>query len=193
MEDLQPVEGLDSSEALARLGGNRSLYLKLLHQFLEQESVPSRIQVHLTRGDRLDAERMAHTLKGVAGTLGVGALRKAAAELEQAIRLEDPRVPEQLAVVQTSLSDLIARLRPALPPLPGHPAQGVEPGQREEVLARMDDLLSSYDSDAQELFETHRALFQVVLTAEDFAAFQAHLSQFALDEAQQVLRQAVMS
>lgn len=190
MDELPIVEGLDTRDALTRLGGNRSLYLKLLHQFLEQESVPSQIAAQLNQGDRSTAERMAHTLKGVAGTLGATAVQRAAAELEESIRTGKNAVVEPLAV---GLSELLTRLRPALPELSSRPAVPVNLEQKEEIVTQMEALLSCYDAGAQDLFESHRELFQTVLGDEDFRAFETHVSHFALDEAHQLLRQAVGS
>ena len=56
---------------LSRVGGNRKLYLKLLRQFIEQQGpAVEQITEALARGDIALAERLAHTLKGVAGNIG---------------------------------------------------------------------------------------------------------------------------
>ncbi|MCZ7640780.1 MAG: response regulator [Verrucomicrobia bacterium] len=70
---LPVVEGLDTADGLTRVAGNRKLYLKLLRQFVEQQgSAPAQIAAALTGGDVPLAERLAHTVKGVAGSLGQG-------------------------------------------------------------------------------------------------------------------------
>src|SRR6185503_13879339 len=70
-----------------RVGGNRKLYAKILRQFAEQQG-PAVEQVAdaLTKGDHALAERVAHTLKGVAGNIGATGVQSAAAALERAIR-----------------------------------------------------------------------------------------------------------
>src|SRR4029077_8228974 len=70
--EIPTVEGLNSVEGLLRVAGNRKLYLKLLRQFCAQQSdAPGQIIELLKTGDRSAAERKAHTVKGVAGNLGV--------------------------------------------------------------------------------------------------------------------------
>src|SRR5881227_1158565 len=115
--EIPTVEGLDSAEGLLRVAGNRRLYLKLLRQFsLQQSDAPVQITELLKAGDRPAAERTAHTVKGVAGNLGVKTVQLAAGELEKAIhdcadaaRLESLR--QQFATV---LTPFVGRLRAAL-------------------------------------------------------------------------------
>ena len=80
------VEGLDTASGLMRVAGNRKLYLKLLRQFVDQQGqAPARITDALASSDHATAERLAHTVKGVAGNLGAGVVQAAAGALEQAI------------------------------------------------------------------------------------------------------------
>ena len=73
---LPVVEGLDTADGLLRLAGNRTLYLKLLRQFAEQQgAAPAEIAALLAAGDLATAERQAHTIRGVAGSLGAGPSR----------------------------------------------------------------------------------------------------------------------
>src|SRR6185436_15574135 len=83
---LPVVEGLDAADGLLRVAGNRALYVKLLRQFVEQQGeAPARIADALGAGDRATAERLAHTVKGVAGNLGARAVHASAGVLEGAI------------------------------------------------------------------------------------------------------------
>src|SRR5262249_57360217 len=83
-DSLPSVEGLDTAAGLMRVAGNRRLYAKLLRQFVAQQAeAPARISEALTAGDHAAAERVAHTVKGVAGNLGAGGVQAAAAGPEQ--------------------------------------------------------------------------------------------------------------
>src|SRR2546422_1632938 len=123
------IEGLDTADGLMRVAGNRRLYLKLLRQFVEQQGqAPARIGEALTAGDATVAERLAHTVKGVAGNLRAGPVQAAAAGLEQAIA--GPGDPRRVRALRRPLADwlkpLVGRLRPPLgvkppPPLPPAP------------------------------------------------------------------------
>jgi HPt (histidine-containing phosphotransfer) domain-containing protein len=114
---LPSVEGLNTAEGLLRVAGNRSLYLKLLRQFVEQQaSTPSRIAEALSVGDRAAAERVAHTVKGVAGNLGAGSVQTTASALEEAIagRGDTGTIEALRQRLADELGALIGRLRPAL-------------------------------------------------------------------------------
>src|SRR6185436_8494240 len=86
-DDLPTIAGIDSKDGLARVGGNRKLYVKLLRQFVEQQGPAlGQIASALSAGDAVLAERIAHTLKGVAGNIGAMSIHSAAGVLEQLIR-----------------------------------------------------------------------------------------------------------
>jgi CheY-like chemotaxis protein len=97
--DRQSV--LDAANAMARMGG-QELYLSMLARFIpsQGQSVQS-IQDALAVNDRSAAERLAHTLKGVAASVGATALAEAASQLEQAIMAENteeyPQLTEAIA------------------------------------------------------------------------------------------------
>jgi len=191
------LEGLDTKAGLARAGGNRKLYRKLLRQFLEQENTPQKIA---ETPDPQEAQRLAHTLKGLAGNVGASAIQAAAAALEKALREQsDPSAPR--AQLQSRLTVFTQSLRAALPAdapadAPTDPSQ--EPLQAHgpvgpalaQAVAEMDTLLHTFDVAAIELFEARRSLFRPLFSSHELALFESHLSQFGLAEARQALRQA---
>ena len=78
---------------LTRVAGNKRLYRSLLEQFAaKQADAASKIEEALAKGDRALAERIAHTLKGVAGNIGIVDVQEAAAKVEKAIREGDASV-----------------------------------------------------------------------------------------------------
>ena len=85
--DLSAVKGVDTASALARLNGHRDLFVRLLKGFVEDyRSAPASIGAAIARGDLDAALRMAHNLKGVAGTLSANAVYGAARALEASLR-----------------------------------------------------------------------------------------------------------
>ena len=78
--------GLNAEAAVARLGGDPAFYRQLLQKMLASEAdVIARINISLARGDGDDAIRAAHSLRGVAGNLGLDELVASTTELEQAL------------------------------------------------------------------------------------------------------------
>ncbi len=81
---LPDLPGVKVAQSVRRIGGNVALYYSLLEKFRvnEQHAVP-KIREALASNDPKTAERLAHTLKGIAGTLGVESLQSQAEQLEK--------------------------------------------------------------------------------------------------------------
>ncbi|WMW82251.1 response regulator [Undibacterium cyanobacteriorum] len=70
-EEMLRIEGVDTRQGLARTMGDKQLYFKLLRLFVQdQRDALAIIREALQRGENGLAERVAHTLKGVAGLIG---------------------------------------------------------------------------------------------------------------------------
>ncbi len=78
--------GLDVADGLRRAGGRLDLYRRLVTGFVKEASdtVP-RLHDLLGRGERSEALRLLHTLKGTASTLGARRVARAAAALESTV------------------------------------------------------------------------------------------------------------
>jgi two-component system sensor histidine kinase/response regulator len=197
--ELPLVEGLNAEEGLRRVAGNRKLYLKLLRQFVvEQAEVPSRIAHCLAGGDHATAERLAHTLKGVAGNLGAGTVQKAAAELEKAIAF--PADAGQIETLRQQLAGasepLVGALVPALVEFaPAGPGGALPPAalNREQVqplVTQMLRQLAEFDAASSDCLETNRDQFRALFPAGEFALFEQQVNGYAFAEAQAQLEEA---
>jgi CheY-like chemotaxis protein len=84
------LPGIDLPQALRQIGGQPRLLARLLRDLRDDHrSDRVRIEQALETGDLATASRLAHTLKGVAGTLGAQDLQASAAALEDALRQGD--------------------------------------------------------------------------------------------------------
>ena len=84
---LPELRGIDAGDGLKRVGGNRTLYRNLLLKFrASQADVVGEVRRALDHEDAATAERLAHTVKGVAGNVGATKLHAAALALETAIK-----------------------------------------------------------------------------------------------------------
>jgi signal transduction histidine kinase/CheY-like chemotaxis protein/HPt (histidine-containing phosphotransfer) domain-containing protein len=87
---------LDIAAALDRIGNNDALFEKLLGLFRQTEmETAQRIRDALATGDTAIGQRLAHTLKSTAGTVGANRLQAAARAIEQTL-LNSGHVDEQL-------------------------------------------------------------------------------------------------
>jgi HPt (histidine-containing phosphotransfer) domain-containing protein len=117
-DEIPAIEGLDAKDGETRVMGNRKLYVKLLRQFVEQQgSALEEIAAAVAKGETPLAERLAHTLKGVAGSIGAKAVQAAAATLETMLRegaaAADVETARQRAILV--LDPLVVALRSSLP------------------------------------------------------------------------------
>ena len=115
---LPAIPGVDVQTGLKRLGGNIAGYVALLGRFRNnQGGAVAAIREASAAGDRMTAERLAHTLKGVAGTIGAEALQESAQTLESAIRGEaaEGRLEARLAETARLLDQVCADIARVLP------------------------------------------------------------------------------
>jgi HPt (histidine-containing phosphotransfer) domain-containing protein len=83
---LPDLPYIDVDIGLSRVGGNNKLYKKLLLKFYSSyQNAPAELDQLLERGANEDAERLAHTIKGLAGNVGATELNAKAGELENTI------------------------------------------------------------------------------------------------------------
>jgi PAS domain S-box-containing protein len=99
------LPGINVDDGLERLGGDKVFYWSLLRRFAhEYQQVAQRLQTLVNNGDLAGARLMAHTLRGVAGNLGIMELAATAAELERGLVRDEP------AVIRDRMADLESRL-----------------------------------------------------------------------------------
>jgi len=80
---MHDLPGIDKADGLQRMMNKTTLYEKVLRDFHARfANEATHIRAALAAGDFPAAARRAHSLKGLAGTIGASALQSAAEELE---------------------------------------------------------------------------------------------------------------
>jgi len=188
------IEGLDAAIGLKHTLGQPALYWDILRKFCAgQRDAVIRLETALTSDDRATAERIAHTLKSVAATIGATGIQQLAADLENALRGNTP-----VADLQTTLSALAPRLAGLLADLGKHlevvrvatDSPGGEPSAT--VCARLTRLLDAGDAQATELLRQHDALLKTSL-GDDYPTVAAAVHAFDFEGALAILRSAAPS
>ncbi len=113
------IQGLDTAAGLEFAQGNPVLYRSMLIRFVEsQATLPTQVQDALSTGDLASAERLAHTLRCVAASIGAGIVSERAGALERALRTYEPPlvVQQRLGELEEPLQRLMNALSPALAP-----------------------------------------------------------------------------
>jgi signal transduction histidine kinase/CheY-like chemotaxis protein/HAMP domain-containing protein len=191
---------LDSSAGLSRVGGNEKLYAKLLRQFVEQQSTAvGQITVALASGDKALAERLAHTLKGVAGNIGATQVQFAAGALEKSIRdgITGTELEAATQQVTAALGPLVADLRARFAAETPEPAaveaapSPADPAQSREAAVKLHALLTEQDPTASDFIEANRAALRALFDEEGWPEFEKLVQGYAFADAQAQLEQAL--
>ena len=186
---IPSIEGVDVTAGLARVAGNRRLYVDLLRRFASgQAGVAGEIGKALERNDREQAERLAHTLKGIAGNLAVTSVQMTAGSLEQQIRGRDSpeKSKESLALLESQLRLAIERIHIALPDSEAGKDTGDDKREPRELLNALDKiraLIEESDSEALDLFETVSGSLEVVSPREGVTKLRETLQAYDFETA----------
>ncbi|BAO45709.1 PAS domain S-box protein [Thiolapillus brandeum] len=126
---LPEIPGVDADQAMQRLSIEHDSYLQLLKKFARRHKNDIEEIISLLEQDgQDDARRMAHTLKGLAGTIGATELSSHMAKVEQAIKKQIPQESqlELLVPAQEELQTIVSRIETmddSIPPPPENSAQ----------------------------------------------------------------------
>jgi two-component system sensor histidine kinase/response regulator len=191
---LLDVPGLDARIGLDRLLGKTASYVGLLRRFTaNQADTEHAIKAALAAGNMDEARRLAHTLKGLAATIGAMPLREAAARLEAALEAGETHETVASACAQTALALRTLRepLAAALPHEAGPAgAAEVDPAAVRAVCAELGAALSAGSFDAQALLLQHQPLLSAALGSR-FDAVRNGVGNFDFDGAAAALTAAM--
>ena len=186
------VQGLDTAAGLRRTLGRPSLYRELLDKFAQgQHATLQDLAGALAAEDLELAQRIAHTLRGVAGNVGAVSLQQQAEALELGLRERQPVsvALQQLATLRASSGALLEALQRALPPLPPAAAQDAPAapgGDVAAVIAQLRQQLAQDDAEAVDLWRQHGPALQAELGA-TYAVVSASLERYDFEAALRAL------
>jgi CheY-like chemotaxis protein len=190
--DLPCIPGLDTAAGLAHAGGKEVLYDNLLRKFASgQRSLPEALRRALEQRDWVLAERLAHTLKGVAATIGASEIQAQAARLEQLFsRRDDPAQADALiAPLAAALEELIAQID-KLPPrssaVDRAPDAGIDPDALAGVYRALARMLSEGDAEGLAVFERNAGMLKAAYPQE-FSALSAAVQAYDFETAERIL------
>jgi two-component system sensor histidine kinase/response regulator len=148
------------------------------------------LQVALNQGEGEAAERLAHSLKGLAGNLGAVDLQTQAALLETA--LKDSRAGDELAPliseVNQSLQALLQAIEQLWPTPDDEPPAAVDPAQLEAVCQQLAGLFAHDDPRAGKVFEAQAGLLRSAFDG-DYPPLAEAVRCYDFEQALMLLRQ----
>ncbi|HUR41614.1 MAG TPA: transporter substrate-binding domain-containing protein [Verrucomicrobiae bacterium] len=151
------LDGLDLSEGVKRMGGDRALYRRLLLQFRQHSAgAANDVRVALAAGDRAAARSAVHTLKGVAGNLSAVELYKAAQKLETVLRQGTEPAGAEVEALCTAHERVMSALAELKAPGVNGASHRAESSQLRQLIEVLDRRLSGADASSVEALEAVR-------------------------------------
>jgi two-component system sensor histidine kinase/response regulator len=148
------------------------------------------LRQHLAVGAFEYARRVAHTLKGTAGTLSAVDVQLAAAAVETALRHGEcnPETLEPLlAALDAAHRALVAGLTtlrsPPAPPVAAPSMPAVDRARRDEVVSQLQAWLEASDIQAVKLAKKEQGLLAVILGPDRAAEFLRRVEHFDFENA----------
>ena len=185
VDRLADIEGLDVETGLHMVRGRVASYRRLLGKFLDSHGgAADSIRQAIADGQQEYARRLAHSLKGAAGTLGATAVHNQAALLETAIREDssEAQLPPLLSDLASAQACLEQHLRPLLadaPPVVPAPVP-------RKILDELRGHLLQGDIHAQDMLRLHEPLLRQSM-AGAFADFARLVADFDFAAASELL------
>ena len=186
-------EHINSSTAIARLGGNQALHARLLGRFAEdQRNFTARLEDAQARGAVDEMILLVHTVRGLAGNIGADKLGKLAGELEACLKkqpTETERIAQLRQALDESLNGVLATI--ARHTFPAAPAPATDGELDPTALARLQVLLNDADASAVHEFETIVATLRTKLDPQRVDELARAIAGYDFEAATVILDQLV--
>ncbi len=181
-----PLPGIDAQDGLAHMAGKAPLYRRQLRRFRDsQQNFVTEFREAAGRGDAETMVRLAHTLKGLAGTIGAKAVQSAAAELEEACRRKDGLAAVEAALGRTSaaLEVVLAGLASVSRRSPRRKSGGsqADAAAVRTLLRQLVGYLRQGDARAEELADQIEAMTHGSPMAVEFSTVSAAVESYDFD------------
>jgi PAS domain S-box-containing protein len=153
---LPELPGFHVATALKRLLGNQELLVEIILDFCrDYAAVGTEMRTLILQGQKDQASRLAHTIKGVSGNIAALGLQQASLELETA--LKQPVPPDWtplLAQFDLTLEQVLCAGKLVRPDFKKQPVDKNVPFTQNRQLTTLAHLLQTNDLASQETFES---------------------------------------
>jgi len=184
------IEGIDTVNAIARVGGRLNTYTNILKKFCKNSANAAiEIKEAIEKKDIESAERMAHTVKGIAGNIGADALYKSACELDDILKqglpekdidiLDDFAVKLASAIENINNSNIVNEEKTEAKNVK------VDPKVSIELFKQLAELLEDNDSEAQDCLQKLMKVSQY----DELDKMSEMVSDYEFDEALDTLKE----
>jgi two-component system, sensor histidine kinase and response regulator len=184
------IEGLNMNSGKLHVMGKKDLYISLLRKFsVSQKRVLESLNFALANGDVSAAERITHTLKGNAATIGAESIQAFAASIEQAIKNAAPieQIQTQILELAPRLTLLCAHIDKISLPQPIQNQTPTSSATLKTAYHELEHALMEYDVSASSIWNQNANAFRDTYPAEA-ANLEKRIQAFDFDGALALLR-----
>ena len=195
-DDFPEIEGIDVQAGLLLTGGKPERYRKLLNQFVvNQKDTAEKFRKAMDSGSDKEAVRLAHTLKGVAGTIGAVLLQEKSKSLESILKKGGGKETEELLKdLEVILNKVITAIQTVLV------EENVSVEKSEVDTVRLRELsvsLRSYlledDSKSQDVIDEILELVKGSAYENEYKPVQNNITEIEYEEALEKLNRIINS
>jgi len=184
------LPGINIKDALKRVGGDSNLLSKLLKKFsVNHGDAVAEIESAIDSGNRDRAIRLAHTLKGLSGTIGARQLHETAKVLEASIRAEETETGRFLDGLSKELSRVITGITAwdendrRDDAEPASAVSEMDMARVQLLLDEIEVLLEDDDTDAGRKLAELKAIPGASAAANEWAIMEQRLGEYDFDKA----------
>ncbi len=188
------IEGIDSVRALNRLKNDKKLYCHILKMFLEYKNVTNQFG-EVNDENVIEKVRVAHTMKGLCGTIGASKMQVEYEKLESMLNSnsyfskEFQKLVATISKESTRLMDAIEDFLIKLPHIkPTGKGYNGKKNSFKEDLNELIELLSNCDTRSKEKFEQLQNGLRGNISEEEFQLIRKYICKYDFEEANLMLK-----
>jgi len=184
---------IDTQQGIAHVGNNKSLYIKLLHDFIQDHHNDlDTISVALSNSEFKTVERIAHTIASIAANIAAAALYKSSRLLDASVRVRNTEAIDlAFQRFSTEFNQVMVELKQYEKITIGTLRKNRQESQAREQpmdwLLRMDRLLSEGDAEAIDLLSIITDEPELLKQTDRVNQLSYLIHRFQFDDARQVL------
>jgi PAS domain S-box-containing protein len=187
------IDGINTELGLSRVGSNLEFYIEVLKKFSNnQANCIFEIKTALKNNDQEQAIRLAHTLKGIAGTIGAEQLYAETAKLEAGLFKGD-FTQTLIDIVQCELEIVIASID-GLKSINNKEivediAKPLDISQLALMIKNISELLADDDAQALKAIQDLKRQFPSIGNMDEFIQLQRLIEKYDFEGSQEILSQ----
>ncbi|MBF0621404.1 MAG: response regulator [Magnetococcales bacterium] len=196
------LDGIDMNRGLHSVNDNKTLYLKVLRGiYTRNQGIAEQIKSALDIGDGQTAQRLAHTFKGVSGTIGATKLYEISAQLEEAIKFgDDTNISGQLNLLSEAVKPVMVGLAQLFEQEKQHTNTEIEQKtldrkvdktQIDALISRLTVLIEDGDSDALDVVNKLKKIVGSSHYDAQFNQLELLIDDYEFEQAQVIFQQLV--